>query len=100
MVEKVMFEANTLQLSAYGMAPEGIAYDGGLKDRILIGSTTTGAVRGVSRPTTGGVKLTEREMYTYFTGGGSVPILSTKGMLVDPRDACSLWVVCPTARHN
>jgi hypothetical protein len=83
------------------MSPEGIAYDMGYKDRILLGSTSTGAVLGVPRPpsrtSTGTsparpVSLTMSDAYTYFVGGGSVPIGSVKGLLVNPQQHCHLWM--------
>lgn len=83
-----------MHLSATDMAPEGIAFDLGHKDRLLLGSTSTGAIRGVPRPPTGTslVSLTLSEVYTYFLGGGSVPISSVKGLLVNPLESCQLWM--------
>lgn len=81
-----------IQLALTDMAGEGIEYDQGVMDRIIVGSTTMGTIRGFSNTGSSGVQLTEAETYTYFTGGGAYSILSTKGMKVDTQDPCLLWV--------
>ena len=81
-----------MQLTLADMAGEGIEYDQGLKDRIIVGSTTTGTIQGFANTRASGVQLYATETYTYFAGGGEYAILSTKGMKVDIQDLCLLWV--------
>lgn len=79
------------------MAGEGIEYDGGLKDRLVVSSRNTGAIRGVPNTLSSAVlDLSEANTYTYFQGGGSIPIGGTLGMHLDPENVCWLWAAVRT----
>jgi hypothetical protein len=80
-----------VQLALPSLAAEGIAYDTS-KDRLVVGSTTSGAIRGVPGTLSSFVQLTAAETFVYFSGGGAVPILSTKGMRGDTSNDCWLWI--------
>ena len=73
------------------MMGEGIEYDPHY-DRLMVGSMTTGAVRGVPNTAASRIQLTEAEVYTYFQGGGSNSIDAIVGLKVDPANSCWLWV--------
>lgn len=80
-----------IKLSLDGMMGEGIEYDI-LHDRLVVGSMSTGAIRGVpSTAAANEVQLTASEVYTYFEGGGKFSINATVGLKVDPANSCLLW---------
>ena len=79
-----------IQLSLADMMGEGIEYDL-QQDRLLVGSMSSGAIRGVPSTAARGVQLTTSEVYTYFEGGGNFSISATVGLKVDPTQSCWLW---------
>lgn len=83
---------NAIKLYWNNLSGEGIEYDGGLKDRLLVGSTSTGAVVGVPNTRSSGVTLSEGDTFVYFQGGGSIPILAIAGIELDSNNPCWLWV--------